>query len=178
MKAYYGSGNSRGCLTAIGLRKRGRARRDGHELASVNRPTPPPPAASRPTRCSRLWWVGPRRPPDNRPRARGADDLNCDRISGIFPDHHRAISARRRGFSRLLPSGRRLPLPPAAPPVRDHHMQIHVLIPVSPPNSTGPDQPTVSHYTTGLKLRAIINSGSIKPSTSHVPQHEKPVAWF
>lgn len=57
-------------------------------------------------------------------------------------------------------------------------MQIHVLIPVPPPDSTGPDPPTVFHYTTGLKLRSIINSGSIKPSIAHVPQHEKPVAWF
>jgi hypothetical protein len=56
-------------------------------------------------------------------------------------------------------------------------MQIHVLIPVSPP-STGPDPPVVFHYTTGLKLRSIINSGVIKPSTAHVPPHEKPVAWF
>jgi hypothetical protein len=57
-------------------------------------------------------------------------------------------------------------------------MQIHVLIPVSPPNSTGPDPPVVFHYTTGLKLKQIINSGGIKPSTAHVPPSEKPVAWF
>jgi hypothetical protein len=57
-------------------------------------------------------------------------------------------------------------------------MQIHVLIPVPPPNSTGPDPPAVYHYTTGLKIRSIINSGSIKPSTAHVPPTEKPVAWF
>ena len=57
-------------------------------------------------------------------------------------------------------------------------MQIHVLIPVPPPNSTGPDPPAVYHYTTGLKLRSIINSGFIKPSTAHVPPNEKPVAWF
>jgi hypothetical protein len=38
-------------------------------------------------------------------------------------------------------------------------MQIHVLIPVSNPN-TGPDPPEhVYHYTTGLKLKQIINSG-------------------
>jgi hypothetical protein len=57
-------------------------------------------------------------------------------------------------------------------------MQIHVLIPVPAPNTAGPDPPVVYHYTTGLKLRAIINSGAIKPSTAHVPSTEKPVAWF
>jgi hypothetical protein len=57
-------------------------------------------------------------------------------------------------------------------------MQIHVLIPIPPPNSTGPDPPAVYHYTTGLKLKQIINSNAIKPSTAHVPANEKPVAWF
>ena len=57
-------------------------------------------------------------------------------------------------------------------------MQIHVLIPIPSPTSTGPDPPVVFHYTTGLKLRSIINSGHIKPSTAHVPPNEKPVAWF
>jgi hypothetical protein len=57
-------------------------------------------------------------------------------------------------------------------------MQIHVLIPVSPSN-TGPDPPDVLyHYTTGLKLRSIINSGHILPSTAHIEPNEKPVAWF
>ena len=56
-------------------------------------------------------------------------------------------------------------------------MQIHVLIPVSNPN-TGPDPPVVFHYTTGLKLRSIINSGVIKPTTAKIEPHEKPVAWF
>ena len=57
-------------------------------------------------------------------------------------------------------------------------MQIHVLIPVSTPN-TGPDPPDVFyHYTTGLKLRSIINSGCIKPTTAKIEPHEKPVAWF
>lgn len=58
-------------------------------------------------------------------------------------------------------------------------MKIHVtLVPIPPPN-TGLDPPkTVFHYTTGLKLRSIINSGHIKPSTAHVPGNEKPVAWF
>lgn len=57
-------------------------------------------------------------------------------------------------------------------------MQIHVLIPVPPPNSTGPDPPAVFHYTTGLKLRAIINTGHIKPSTARIGPYEKPVVWF
>jgi hypothetical protein len=58
-------------------------------------------------------------------------------------------------------------------------MQIHVLIPVPPPDTTGPDPPdTIFHYTTGSKLKQIINSGCIKPSTAHVPANEKPVAWF
>jgi len=61
-------------------------------------------------------------------------------------------------------------------------MQIHVhLIPIpdtdQPP--TGPDPPeNIYHYTTGLKLRSIINSGAIKPTTAKVEPHEKPVAWF
>jgi len=57
-------------------------------------------------------------------------------------------------------------------------VQIHVLIPVPPPSFTGPDPPVAFHYTTGLKLRSIINSGVISPSTAQVPPHEKPVAWF
>ena len=57
-------------------------------------------------------------------------------------------------------------------------MQIHVLIPISNTN-TGPDPPEdVYHYTTGLKLRSIINSGCIKPTTAKVDRNEKPVAWF
>ena len=59
-------------------------------------------------------------------------------------------------------------------------MQIHVhLIPIPPSNQTGPDPPdTLFHYTTGLKLKQINNSGYIRPSTAHVPPNEKPVAWF
>jgi hypothetical protein len=58
-------------------------------------------------------------------------------------------------------------------------MQIHVLIPIPAPTSTGPDPPeNIYHYTTGLKLRSIINSGSIKPTTAKIEPHEKPVAWF
>jgi hypothetical protein len=58
-------------------------------------------------------------------------------------------------------------------------MQIHVLIPVPPPNQTGPDPPEhLYHYTTGLKLKQIINSGAIKPTTAKIEPHEKPVAWF
>jgi hypothetical protein len=56
-------------------------------------------------------------------------------------------------------------------------MQIHVLIPVSQSNA-GPDPPVVYHYTTGVKLRSIINSGVIKPTTAKIEPHEKPVAWF
>jgi hypothetical protein len=59
-------------------------------------------------------------------------------------------------------------------------MQIHVLIPIPPPTTpTGPDPPdTVFHYTTGERLRQIITSGHIRPSTAHVPPSEKPIAWF
>jgi len=61
-------------------------------------------------------------------------------------------------------------------------VQIHVhLIPIPGPNQppTGPDPPeNIYHYTTGLKLKQIINSGHIRPSTAHVPPHEKAVAWF
>jgi len=61
-------------------------------------------------------------------------------------------------------------------------MQIHVtLIPISstdqPPPS--PDPPEhVYHYTTGTRLKQIINSGAIKPTTAKIEPHEKPVAWF
>ena len=58
-------------------------------------------------------------------------------------------------------------------------MQIHVtLVPIPPPDSTGPDPPVVYHFTTGLKLKHIINSGAIKPTTAHIEPNEKPVAWF
>jgi len=58
-------------------------------------------------------------------------------------------------------------------------MQIHVLIPIPSPTSTGPDPPeNVYHYTTGQKLRSIINSGAIKPTTAKIEPNEKPVAWF
>ena len=58
-------------------------------------------------------------------------------------------------------------------------MQIHVtLVPIPPPDSIGPDPPVVYHFTTGQKLKQIINSGHIRPSTAHVPPNEKPVAWF
>lgn len=58
-------------------------------------------------------------------------------------------------------------------------MQIHVLIPIPSPTPTGPDPPeNIYHYTTGLKLRSIINSGCIKPTTAKIEPHEKPVAWF
>jgi hypothetical protein len=67
-------------------------------------------------------------------------------------------------------------------PLSAHTVKIHVtLIPIShsdqPP--TSPDPPEhVYHYTTGLKLRSIINSGAIKPTTAKIKPHEKPVAWF
>ncbi len=73
------------------------------------------------------------------------------------------------------------PCPSTAPPLRAHPMKIHVtLIPIPPPTTIpGPDPPdTIYHYTTGSKLRQIINSGHIRPSTAHVPPNEKPVAWF
>jgi hypothetical protein len=61
-------------------------------------------------------------------------------------------------------------------------VQIHVhLIPLPGANQppTGPDPPEkIYHYTTGLKLRSIINSGVIKPTTAKIEPHEKPVAWF
>jgi hypothetical protein len=53
------------------------------------------------------------------------------------------------------------------------------LIPIPPPNPTGPDPPdTIYHYTTGSKLKQIINTGAILPSTAHIELQEKPVAWF
>jgi hypothetical protein len=61
-------------------------------------------------------------------------------------------------------------------------MQIHIqLIPIPDANQppTGPDPPeNIYHYTTGLKLRPIINSGCIMPTTTEIEPHEKPVAWF
>ena len=61
-------------------------------------------------------------------------------------------------------------------------MQIHVtLIPISSPAQipAGPDPPEHAfHFTTGTKLRQIINSGAIKPTTAKIELHEKPVAWF
>jgi len=61
-------------------------------------------------------------------------------------------------------------------------VQIHVhLIPTPGPNqpTPSPDPPEyVYHYTTGLKLKQILNSGFIKPSTAKIEPHEKPVAWF
>jgi hypothetical protein len=53
------------------------------------------------------------------------------------------------------------------------------LIPIPPPPHAGPDPPDrIFHYTTGSKLRSIINSGAIKPTTAHIEPNEKPVAWF
>jgi hypothetical protein len=36
----------------------------------------------------------------------------------------------------------------------------------------------VHHYTTGLKLCSIMNTGFIQPSTAHIEPVEKPVVWF
>ena len=61
-------------------------------------------------------------------------------------------------------------------------MQIHVtLIPISSTDKLppGPDPPDVIyHYTTGLKLEHIINSGHIQPTAAKIEPHEKPIAWF
>jgi len=61
-------------------------------------------------------------------------------------------------------------------------MQIHIqLIPISSTDHipASPDPPEhVYHYTTGLKLKQIINSGAIRPATAKIEPHEKPVAWF
>jgi hypothetical protein len=61
-------------------------------------------------------------------------------------------------------------------------MQIHVhLIPISGPNELppSPDPPeNIYHYTTGTRLKPIINSGAINPATAKIEPHEKPVAWF
>jgi hypothetical protein len=57
-------------------------------------------------------------------------------------------------------------------------VDIHALTSIPPTDSTGPDPPdTIYHFTTGQKLRSIINSGHIKPSYAHIPPHEEPVAW-
>jgi len=61
-------------------------------------------------------------------------------------------------------------------------MKLHIqLIPISstdqPPPS--PDPPEhVYHYTTGTRLKQIINSGHILPTAAKIEPHEKPVAWF
>jgi len=61
-------------------------------------------------------------------------------------------------------------------------MHIHVtLIPISSADQlpSNPDPPAnIYHYTTGLKLRSIINTGCIKPTTAKIEPDEKPVAWF
>jgi hypothetical protein len=61
-------------------------------------------------------------------------------------------------------------------------MKIHVtLIPISStdPLTSTPDPPdALYHYTTGTRLRSIVNSGAIKPTTAKIEPHEKPVAWF
>lgn len=56
-------------------------------------------------------------------------------------------------------------------------MTLHIhLFPIPPPNALPPIPETIFHYTTGQKLRRILNSGQITPSTAGVPNSEKPVA--
>ncbi len=61
-------------------------------------------------------------------------------------------------------------------------MQIHIqLIPISSPDQLppSPDPPEyIFHFTTGLKLKQIINSGCIRPTSAKIEPHERPVAWF
>ena len=61
-------------------------------------------------------------------------------------------------------------------------MQVHVTllpIPIADQLPSNPDPPEcVYHYTTGAKLKQIINSGCIRPTTAKIEVHEKPVAWF
>ena len=53
------------------------------------------------------------------------------------------------------------------------------LVPIPPPGHIDNPGPSFAwHYTTGERLRSIINSGAIIPTTAKVPPHEKPVAWF
>jgi hypothetical protein len=88
---------------------------------------------------------------------------------------HSAAPAR---LARAFPLSRS----PTALPLRTHAMQINIqLIPIASPDlcPPGPDPPDVLyHYTTGSKLRSIINTGGIKPTTAKIEPHEKPIAWF
>ena len=56
-------------------------------------------------------------------------------------------------------------------------ISIH-LIPIPPPHP-GPHPPPdiLFHYTTVFKLKQIINSGLIRPSTARIEPGEKPVVW-
>ena len=59
-------------------------------------------------------------------------------------------------------------------------MKISVhLIPIPPPHLASASAPPnqLFHYTTVLKLKQIINTGLIKPSTSGIEPTEKPVVW-
>jgi hypothetical protein len=62
-------------------------------------------------------------------------------------------------------------------------VQIH-FIPVAPtnhqkiPDNLGQPVTHLWHYTTVEKLRLIINSGHIRPSTARIEPNERPVAWF
>jgi hypothetical protein len=61
-------------------------------------------------------------------------------------------------------------------------MKIHVqllAIPCPDQVPASPDPPeNIYHFTTGLKLKLIITSGGIKPTTARIEPYEKPVAWF
>ena len=75
-------------------------------------------------------------------------------------------------------------LPVCTNPTTPHPTLMHIHIQLIPISSTdqlpsNPDPPeNIYHYTTGLKLRSIINTGCIKPTTARIEPHEKPVAWF
>ena len=60
-------------------------------------------------------------------------------------------------------------------------MKIHIhVLPIPPPDhiDNAPEPSFAWHYTTHLKVRSILRSGAILPTTAKVPPHEKPVAWF
>ena len=69
------------------------------------------------------------------------------------------------------------PAPSPAPTVKIHVTLIPIPNPDQIPTSPDPLEHAY-HYTTGLKLKQIINSGHIRPTTARIEPHEKPVAWF
>jgi hypothetical protein len=69
------------------------------------------------------------------------------------------------------------PAPPPASTVKIHFQLIPISSTDQPPPS--PDPPEhVYHYTTGTRLKQIINSGCIRPTTAKIEPYEKPVTWF